>query len=282
MVDVTPGASVMLVRLTYIPESLPTTLEYLVTSPLSVGAADLSVGASALDLSCSRLRSLNPDYPRMYAVAPMEDEGKRRWWKLSKDLDGDRVPQMWARAMDDVEDPHAAAIQVATALVHAVVGRVAASVVLNGRAWDPGFENLWIHMDNDCGIDWAGVMDETMRALPDDETIASSRTVVVPCERALLVWTTHRCITALVPIHRAVSRCAQIDWVRFSSLVGESVLGAAAHVPVLAGSGEVVAQRRGQGMLDAFVAAGMPVRVRPRPIRARAGTAAAFERSLHN
>ncbi|NLE82672.1 MAG: hypothetical protein GX610_24480 [Rhodococcus sp.] len=257
-------------------------MECLVASPLSVSTSALAVDASALDLSCSRLRSLNPDYPRMYAVAPMENEGKRRWWKLSTGLDGDRVPQMWARALDDVEDPHAAAIQVATALVHAVVGRVAASVVLDGRAWDPGFENLWIHMDNDCGIDWVGVQDETMRALPNDDTAGSSRTVVVPCERALLVWTAHRCITSLVPIHRAVSRCAQIDWVRFSGLVGESVLGAAAHVPVLAGGGEVVAQRRGQGMLDAFVAAGMPVRVRPRPIRARAGVAAAFERSLRN
>lgn len=238
----------------------------------------------ALDLSCARLRSLNPDYPRMYAVATMEDEGKRRWWKLSEELDGDRVPLMWARALDDVEDPHAAAVQVATALIHAVVGRVAAAVVLDGRAWDPGIENLWIHMDNDCGTDWSGVMDETMRTLPDDATAHSRGTVVVPCERALLVWTAHRCITSLGPIHRAVSRCAQLDWARFSRLVGESVLGAAAHVPILAGSSEIVAQRRGQGMLDAFVAAGMPVRGRPRsrPMRSRAHVAAIFESSLRN
>ena len=32
----------------------------------------------------------------------------------------------------------AAAAAVATSLVHAIVGRVVASVVLDGRAWDPG------------------------------------------------------------------------------------------------------------------------------------------------
>ncbi|MFD4367559.1 hypothetical protein [Rhodococcus sp. NPDC058521] len=240
----------------------------------------LTAGTTALDLSCARLRALNPDYPRMYAVATMADEGKRRWWQLSKGLEGDRVPQMWARALDDLDDPHAAAVQVATSLVHSVVGRVAASVVLDGRAWDPGFENLSIHMDNDCGIDWVGVQDETMRTLPDDDTVGMRGTLAVPCERALLVWTAHRCITSLKPIHRAVSRCAQVDWVRFSGLVGESVLGAAALVPVLTGGGEDVAQRRGQGMLDAFVAAGMPVRVRPRPIRSRPASATSFQKAL--
>ncbi|WP_407819901.1 hypothetical protein, partial [Staphylococcus aureus] len=75
-------------------------------------------------------------------------------------------------------------------------------------------------------------------------------------------WTAHRCLTSLRAIYDAVSRCAPVDQFRFWGLVGESILGAAAYVPILAGGGESAAQRRGQGLLDAFVAAGLPVRAR--------------------
>ncbi|MFI2215324.1 hypothetical protein ACH47B_00415 [Rhodococcus sp. NPDC019627] len=227
----------------------------------------LSAPATALDASCARLRSLNPDYPRMYAVASMADEGKRRWWSLADDLDGDRVPRMWARSLEDVPYPDVAAMQVATSLIHAVVGRVTALVVLEGRAWDPGLENLWIHMDSDGGIDWAGLADDTMRVLPDDPWAGTRGTVTVPCERALLVWTVHRCLTSLHAIFDAIARCTPIDASRFWGLVGEAVLGTSTYVPILAGEGESAAQRRGQGILDAFVAAGAPVRWKTRLTR---------------
>lgn len=175
----------------------------------------LSAPATALDVSCSRLRALNAEYPRMYAVATMADEGKRRWWSLADDLDGDRVRRMWARSLEDVPDPDVAAMQVATALIHAVVGRVTALVVLEGRAWDPGLENLWIHMDSDEGIDWAGVADDTLRVLPDDPHAGAPRTVTVPCERALLLWTVHRSLTSLHAVFDAIARLTPIDASRF-------------------------------------------------------------------
>ncbi|MGF7120467.1 hypothetical protein AB4Z09_10835 [Rhodococcus sp. TAF43] len=226
--------------------------------------------ATALADSCSRLRDVSPDYPRVYAVATMAHQGKRRWWPIASctgggepaELQGHRVGQMYERMLDDLHSPDAAAIQVASALVHAVVGRVAALVVLEGRAWDPGVDNLWIHMDSDSGIDWAGVVDDTLRVLPDDGLAGSRDVVTLPCERALLVWTAHRCVTSLSAIRCALDGFASVDQLRLGSLVADAVLGVTTRVPILAGSSQSVASRRGQGLLDAFEAAGVPVRTR--------------------
>nr|WP_241566035.1 hypothetical protein [Prescottella agglutinans] len=226
---------------------------------------------AALAESCTRLRSISPDYPRVYAVAVMSEQGKRRWWPIAAcaraeespaDLPKDRVGQMYAHMLADLHSPRGAAIQVAAALVHAVVGRVSALVVLEGRAWDPGVDNLWVHMDNDCGIDWAGVVDDTLRVLPDDPLAGSRGVVTLPCERALLVWTVHRCLTSLAAIRHALDATAPVDAPRFAGLVADAVLGAATHVPIRVGSSRAVAARRGQGLLDAFEAAGVPVRAR--------------------
>ncbi|MDV6265002.1 hypothetical protein R3Q16_00185 [Rhodococcus globerulus] len=229
---------------------------------------DLDFRTDAFSRTCTRLRGLNPDYPRVYAVAAMAGEGKRRWWKLSTGLHSERVEQLYLRSLQDLDNPEAAAIQVATSLIHAVVGRVTASIVVEGSAWDPGLENLWIHMDSDSGIDWAGVVDETLRVAPGGTEYGRDGVVGMPCEEALFVWTAHRCLGALHAVLAAVSRCAPIDPYRFWGLVGEAILGATAYVPILAGGGETAAQRRGQGLLDAFVGAGVPVRSR-RKIAAR-------------
>ena len=58
--------------------------------------------------------------------------------------------------------------QLAATLAHVVVGRVMPLLVLEGRAWDTGLENLWVHVDSEGAIDWVGVVDPTLRALPDD------------------------------------------------------------------------------------------------------------------
>lgn len=218
---------------------------------------------SPLARSCTRLRALNSDYPRMYAVAAMANEGKRRWWQLAAGLEDGRVDQMLARSLEDLRTPEAAAAQVATAVIHAIVGRVAALLVLEGRAWDPGIDNLWIHMDSDGGIDWAGVTSPILRILPGDSLEGTAGTVTLPCEEALLVWTAHRCITSLHAVLRAIGERAPLDARSFWSLVGDAVLGASTYVPVLAGTNASSGARRGQALLDAFVAAGAPVRSRP-------------------
>ncbi|MFC9789791.1 hypothetical protein [Rhodococcus sp. NPDC127528] len=226
---------------------------------------------AALDESCTRLRAVHRDYPRVYAIADMAEQPKRRWWALAQGIRGDRLHRMVARAFEDVGDLEAAGAEVAAALIHAVVGRVAALVVLEGRSWDAGLDNLWIHMDSDGCIDWAGVADPVLRVLPGDRWSDSPAAVTLPCERALLMWTACRCRTALAAVFDALGEVAPVDRGLLWAMVGESVLGVATRMPALGGVPESVAARRGQGLLDAFEAAGVPVRARAerQPIRRR-------------
>lgn len=233
-----------------------------------------TAGTALLDDSCATLRALNPDYPRMYAVAAMANEGKRRWWQLAVGSKDGRIEQMYRRCLQDLDVPESAAVQVATALIHAVIGRVSALLVLEARAWDPGIDNLWIHMDSDGGIDWAGVASPILRVLPEDPASGEPGTVTLPCEQALLVWTAHRCTTSLGAVFRAISERAPLDERVFWALVGDAILGAATYVPILASASASAGARRGQMLLDAMVAAGAPVRSRVgAPVRSRAGAA---------
>ncbi|CCQ16404.1 putative uncharacterized protein [Rhodococcus sp. AW25M09] len=224
--------------------------------------ANRTGGTALLNGSCATLRALNPEYPRMYAVAAMANEGKRRWWQLAVGVGAGRIEQMYQRSLEDLGLPEGAAVQVATALIHAVVGRVSALLVVEARAWDPGIDNLWIHMDSDGGIDWAGVASPILRVLPDDPASGEAGTVTLPCEQALLIWTAHRCTTSLGAVFSAISERAPLDERVFWALVGDAILGASTHVPILAGASASAGARRGQMLLDAMVAAGAPVRSR--------------------
>ncbi|MFF0813593.1 hypothetical protein ACFYVR_00280 [Rhodococcus sp. NPDC003318] len=217
---------------------------------------------SALSESCIRLRAIHPDYPRVYAVAQMVEQPKRRWWALAQGIRGDRLERMLTRCLEDIPDREAAAISVASALIHAVVGRVAALVVLEGRAWDAGLDNLSIHMDSDGCIDWVGVWNPTVRVLPGDHWGGSDGVVILPCERALSMWTACRCRTSLTAVFDALDGLVPLDRSVLWAMVGEAVLGAATLVPTRGGVAASVAYRRGQALLDAFETSGMPVRAR--------------------
>lgn len=217
---------------------------------------------SALSESCIRLRAIHPDYPRVYAVAQMSEQPKRRWWALAQGIRADRLDRMLVRTLEDIPDREAAAISVASALIHAVVGRVAALVVLEGRAWDAGLDNLSIHMDSDGCIDWAGVWNPTLRVLPGDHWDGADGVVTLPCERALTMWTACRCRTALTAIFDALDARVPLDRSMLWAMVGEAVLGAATLVPTRCAVADSVGYRRGQALLDAFETSGVPVRAR--------------------
>lgn len=214
----------------------------------------------AFTRACNRLRALQPDHPRVYAVAPMNEQGKRRWWKLSEGLREGRIELMYRRHAAEMIRADTAAEVVATALIHAVVGRVAALLVAEGKAWDPGLENLWIHNDNDGGIDWAGLEDTAIRVLDGDRLAGEPGVVTLPCERAMFVWLAHRCEPSLSLIQHGLSRCSGLSARRFWSLVGESIVGAATYVPELARTDREDGARRGQGLLLAMEERGLPVR----------------------
>jgi len=210
--------------------------------------------------SSRRLRDLYPMCPRMYGVAVMTDVGRRRWWPLASAMTTDRLHRMFDADAADMDD-RAAASQLAAALAYCVVGRVAALLILEGRAWDPGLENLWAHCDSEGTIDWVGVVDPTLRVLPDDP-VTDDTVVRLPSEAALATWTAHRCHRALHPLfgrlHEACRGALLLSdmW----GIVGSAVVSTSTQVPMLAGSCPAGGMRRGQAILDAFVSFGLPVR----------------------
>ncbi|ORB15666.1 iron reductase [Mycobacterium noviomagense] len=213
-----------------------------------------------LHQSSRRLRELYPASPRVYGVAVLADVSRRRWWPLASALTTNRLQVMFDDAAAGM-DRRAAARDVAATLVHTVIGRVVALVVLEARAWDPGLDNLWVHVDAEGAIDWLAVVDPMLRGLPEDPELHEP-VVRLPSEAALATWVAHRCHRSLAPLFaelRAVSGGA-MPVASMWQLVGSAVVTAATQVPQLAGTCEVAGMRRGQAVLEALVDFGLPVR----------------------
>jgi hypothetical protein len=196
--------------------------------------------------SSRRLRELYPECPRVYGVAVMADLSRRRWWPLAEALTSDRLQVMFDLAAEETDSRAAVAQQLAATLAHVVVGRVVPLVVLEGRAWDTGLENLWVHVDSEGAIDWVGVVDPTLRALPDDPFFGARATagighsvrdgiVALPGEAALTTWVAHRSHRALEPLFAklAVVSGGAISVASMWHIVGAAVVSAATQVPLL-------------------------------------------------
>jgi hypothetical protein len=211
--------------------------------------------------SSRRLRELYPECPRVYGVAVMGDLSRRRWWPLSEVLTTDRLQAMFELAAEQTDNRAAVTQQLAATLAHVVVGRVVPLLVLEGRAWDTGLENLWVHVDSGGAIDWVGVVDPTLRVLPQDPA-AGNGAVVLPSEAALTTWVAHRSHRTLEPLFAklAVISGRAMSVASMWHIVGVAVVGAATQVPLLAGTSELTSMRRGQAVLDALVGFGLPVR----------------------
>ncbi len=247
-----------------------------VDDPLIAGMA--IARTMPLHESSRRLRELYPECPRVHGVAVMSDLTRRRWWPLHEALVTDRLGEMFHIGAQEMDNPAAAAQQLAATMAHVVIGRVIPLVVLEGRAWDTGLENLWVHVDSEGAIDWVGVVDPTLRALPDDPFFgdradtgavhfAREGMVRLPSEAALTTWVAHRSHRTLEPLFAAICEVSggAISQASMWHIVGAAVVGAATHVPLLARSSELTSMRRGQAILDALVEFGLPVRGGPRP-----------------
>jgi len=134
--------------------------------------------------SSRRLRELYPECPRVYGVAVMGDLSRRRWWPLAEAATTDRLQKMFDIAAEETDSRAAIAQQLAATLAHVVVGRVVPLLVLEGRAWDTGLENLWVHVDSEGAIDWVGVVDPQLRALPDDPPWKMTTSSPCPAKRS--------------------------------------------------------------------------------------------------
>lgn len=210
--------------------------------------------------SCRRLRDLSPDSPRVHGVAVMADVSRRRWWPLDSVTSTGRLAQMFSAAAQELGDRRAAGQQLAATFTHAVLGRAVTLLVLEGRTWDPGPGNLWMHVDSEGSIDWAAVVDPTLRVLPDDP--ATTDVVRLPGELALATWTAHRCHRSLEPIFESLHHLSRgsLSLPAMWQMVGSAVVITATQVPVLTGNGELTCMRRGQAVLDALINFGLPVR----------------------
>ena len=236
----------------------------LVDDPLIAGMAIRQT--LPLHESSRRLRELYPECPRVYGVAVMGDLSRRRWWPLAQAVTTDRLQAMFDIAAEETDSRAAVAQQLAATLAHVVVGRVVPLLVLEGRAWDTGLENLWVHVDSEGTIDWVGVVDPQLRALPDDpaldDGIPPAGIVALPSEAALTTWVAHRSHRALGPLFWRLYDVsgAAMSVAAMWHIVGGAVVSAATRVPLLAGSSESTSMRRAQGVLDALVGFGLPVR----------------------
>jgi hypothetical protein len=243
----------------------------IVDDPLIAGMAIHRV--LPLHESSRRLRALYPECPRVYGVAVMDDVSRRRWRPLCEAVNADRLKEMFDASAREMDSRTAAAQQLAATLAHAVIGRVVALVVLEGRAWDTGLENLWVHVDSEGAIDWLGVVDPTLRVLPDDPCVGtdgpSQGTVLLPSEAALATWIAHRCHRSLAPLFARLYEVSghAVSIASMWNTVGSAIVVAATQVPQLAGASEMIGMRRGQAVLDALVRFGLPVRGPAIPIR---------------
>ncbi|BBY60772.1 iron reductase [Mycolicibacterium sarraceniae] len=210
--------------------------------------------------SSGRLRGLSPDSPRVHGVAVMADVSRRRWWALDSVTTSGRLATMFDAAVDELGDRRAVAQQLAGTFTHAVLGRAVTLFVLEGRVWDTGPGNLWMHVDSEGTIDWAAVVDPTLRVLPDDPAVTD--VVRLPNELALATWTAHRCHRSLEPIFQCLHELSRraLSTAAMWQMVGSAVVITATQVPILTGSGEVICMRRGQLVLDALSGFGLPVR----------------------
>lgn len=210
--------------------------------------------------SSRRMRRLTPESPRVHGVAVMSDIARRRWWPLATAVADGRVRRMFETAEGELGNCRTAAQQLAATFTHGVLGRAVTLMALEGRAWDPGPENLWMHVDSEGAVDWAGVTDPTLRVLPDDP--ATTGVVRLPNETALATWLAHRSHRSLAAVFgelAGLSRGALGPSAMWQT-VGTAVVVTATQAPVLAGVDEVVCMRRGQAVLDALAGFGLPVR----------------------
>jgi hypothetical protein len=108
------------------------------------------------------------------ASAVLGDLSRRRWWPLAEAVTTDRLQTMFEIAAAEIDSRAAVAQQHAATLAHVVLGRVAPLLVCEGRAWDTGLENLWVHTDSEGAIDWVGVLNAQLRALPEDSALGGA------------------------------------------------------------------------------------------------------------
>jgi hypothetical protein len=213
---------------------------------------------SALAATLERLRGLRPAYPETYTVrigVPAEPG-----WRSLADAAPD-VAQWCARAREE-DNPgrlaSVAATSVAGTLVHAVLGRVCAAVLLERRAWDVRAGHLFVHADTGR----VAVRDASLLVLPGDVAAGDPGVEVVADTDALLDRVAEAAVATLGPLLDAVRAATRYGLVPLWNGVGDAVRGAATYVPLYAGTDRAAAAELGDALVDALAAHGARIRHR--------------------
>ena len=146
---------------------------------MTVGVEDPLIAGMAitqtlpLHESSRRLRELYPECPRVYGVAVMGDSSRRRWWPLAQALTSDRLQTMFNVAAAETSSRAAATQQLvghAGPCHHRACGAA-------GRAGGPGLGHRPGEPLGPCrlrGGNRLGVVDPTLRALPNDRSLLTA------------------------------------------------------------------------------------------------------------
>jgi hypothetical protein len=223
---------------------------------------------SALAATVERLRGLRPEYPDAYA--PRIGVPAEPGWSSLADV----VPQVgeWCVQARERDNParlaSVAATTVGGTLVHAVLGRVTAALVLDRRAWDVRAGNLAVHPDTDR----VAVRAASLLLLPDDPAAGHPDAEVLPDLPALLHRVAADAVVTLRPLLDAVRAATRYGLVPLWNSAADAVRGAAHYAPIYAGVEREGARAVGAALVDALAAQGARLRDRGGQQRVEWGT----------
>jgi hypothetical protein len=223
---------------------------------------------SALATTVERLRGLRPEYPDAYAprIGVPNEPG---WSSLA-----DALPHVaaWCAQAREQDNParlaSVAATTVGGALVHAVLGRVTAALVLDHRAWHVGAGHLAVHPDSGR----LAVRDASLLVLPDDPVAGHPDAEVLPDLRALLDRVAADAVATLRPLLDAVRAATRYGLVPLWNGAADAVRGAAHYAPLYAGAERDRARAVGAALVDALGAHGARLRDRGEQQQVQWGT----------
>jgi hypothetical protein len=205
---------------------------------------------SALAATVERLRGLRPEYPDAYA--PCIGVPAEPGWSSPADVVA-HVDAWCARAREQ-DNParlaSVAATTVAGVLVHAVLGRVTAALVLDRRAWDVRAGHLVLHP----GTGRLAVRDASLLVLPDDPAAGHPDAEVLPDLPALLHRVAADAVATLRPLLDAVRAATRYGLVPLWNGAADAVRGAAHYAPLYAGTDRERARALGAALVAELAA----------------------------
>jgi hypothetical protein len=215
-----------------------------------------------LAATAARLRTLVPGFADTYAVeTTVPDEPG--WWRLH----AVPVAQWCADAVVRGNPRHlasVAAMSVGGALTHAVLARVTAALVLDGRAWDVAADALVVHRAAAGHIDRVALRHPVAWVVADGAGTGDSGAARrFPDETALLDAVAATAVATLAPLLREVRAATRFGLVPLWNAAADTVRLTADQVSRYAGRRDTTQSAAlADALLDALIAHGAPIRSR--------------------